>query len=266
MFATRRRFGALVSGSFAAAGLLGPARALGGEIEPPNVFISPHGRPYRAPAGAPYPVADWFREADRAGEGKLDLKAFVADAAAFFDFLDLKGDGVLGADEISFYEHRVAPEVLGMRVTVYADGRTLVRPDAARLWLAQYGPFEGGPFGPGNQGQGPTAPGGPGQPSLGSDPQRGVVVPKEALPTPQAPNPAVGVGGASPYSLLPEPEPVTAGDPDYVSHGVVRLDSFLAHAKDNFAVLDPGRRGYLTLASLPQSPVQKLLQGGRGRP
>jgi hypothetical protein len=59
------------------------------------------------------------------------------------------------------------------------------------------------------------------------------------------------------------PEPVTAADSDYVTNDVVRKANFLAHAHDNFAALDPQNTGYLTLASLPQSPVEKLLGGGR---
>jgi len=265
MFTTRRRFATLASGSLLAAGLL-PAAALAqaDRGDPPNVFISPAGRPYRAPAGAPYPVADWFRDADRNGDGKLDAGEFEADAAAFFDFLDQKGDGVLDADEVAFYEHRIAPEVRGMRVTVYADARTVVAPGGARLWLAQYGPFEGGPFGPGNQQQSPTGPGGPGQPKLSSDPQRGAIVPKDALPGgPPAPKPVAGGDGATPYGLTREPEPVTAGDPDYLTQGIVRRASFLAHSRSNFALLDTSRSGYLTLAGLPQSSVQKLLEAGR---
>src|SRR5260221_12976733 len=31
----------------------------------PNVFISPHGEPFRAHVKAPYPIYDWFRKADK---------------------------------------------------------------------------------------------------------------------------------------------------------------------------------------------------------
>jgi hypothetical protein len=268
MFTTRRRFATLISGSLATAGLARSVPAFAqGDItaDPPNVFFSPHGRPFRAPAGAPYPVADWFRQADRNGDGKLDRDEFIADATAFFNVLDVKGDGALDADEISFYEHRIAPEVLGMRVTVYADGRMRVRPAQPRLWLAQYGPMEGGPFGQGAQGEGPAGPGGPGQVGHGGDPNEGQIVPKDALPAPRPnENPDSDLGaGAAPYSLTSEPEPLTAADPDYVTQGVVRKARFLAHAHANFAALDPQHTGYLTLASLPHSPVQRLLERGR---
>jgi hypothetical protein len=278
MFSNRRRFITLASGSLAAAGLIGgmPALARGERDDGlPNVFISPHGRPYRAPAGSPYPIVDWFKAADRNGDGKLDRDAFVADAAAFFAFLDQKGDGALDADEVAFYEHRIAPEVLGVRVTVYADGRMRTQPDQPRLWLAQYGgpddepqpregatgPMEGGPWG--QNGQGPNGREGPGYGSRG-DPSEGGVVPREALPATrprQDPNANLGAG-AAPYSLFQDPEPVTAADRDYVVSAVVRKAQFLAHARDNFAALDTGRRGYLTLDSLPQTPVQRLLARG----
>jgi hypothetical protein len=279
MFTSRRRFVTLVSGSIAAGGLAGslPTLARGAADDgPPNVFFSPHGRPYRAPARAPYPISDWFRTADRNGDGKLDRDEFVADAAAFFDFLDLKGNGVLDTDEISFYEHRIAPEVLGMRVMVYADGQMRVSPNEPRLWLAQWGgsqygpapgtsgPMEGGPLGTGGaSSDGPNAPGGPGQPTLGGDPHQGQIISPDALPAPRKDVPQTGNTGAAPFSLFRVPEPVTAADSDYVVNDVVRKANFMAHAHDNFAALDSQHVGYLTLASLPQSPVEKLLGQSR---
>jgi EF hand len=274
MHTTRRRFISLASGSLAAGGLAGtlatPARSAADEGAP-NVFFSPHGQPYRAPAGAPYPVIDWFKAADRNGDGKLDRDGFVADAAAFFAFLDVKGDGVLDADEISFYEHRIAPEVLGMRVTVYADGRTRITPSRPRLWLAQYGsregnsgPMDGGPFGQDGQSRGPTGQGGPGNGNNG-DPKEGDVVPRDALGDPrQKRETETSLNtGASLYGLFPVPEPVTASDADYVVNATVRKARFLAHARENFAALDPQSTGCLTLANLPQSPAERLL--GRTR-
>jgi hypothetical protein len=279
MLTTRRRFVTLASGSLAAGGLLGslaaPASAAADDGAP-NVFFSPHGQPFRAPVGAPYPVVDWFRAADRNGDGKLDRDEFVADAAAFFTFLDLKGDGVLDSEEISFYEHRIAPEVLGMRVTVYANGQMRIRPGEPRLWLAQFGgdpgtregnsgPMDGGPFGQDGQGQGPGSQGGPGQTAHGGDLNEGQVVPRDALPEARPkPETETSLGtGASPFGLFRIPEPVTAADADYVVNATVRKSRFLAHARENFAALDPESVGYLTLASLPQSPVEKLLGPGR---
>jgi len=262
MFTTRRGFAALISGSIASAGVLGVAAARGDE--PPNVFISPAGEPFRAPPGAPYPIADWFRRADKNKDGKLDENEFVADAAAFFAVLDLRERGVLDSADIAIYEHRIAPEVLGERVTVYAERRSRRLPgDGARLWLAQYGPMEGGPMGGGDQGAGPFGPGGPGQAARGG-PQEGDVVPQDVQPTTprRGGGDGLGAGGASPYSLLRTPEPVTAADPDFVVTGVVRKVRFLDHARDDFALLDSRRDGYLTLAGLPRTPIERLI----GRP
>ena len=260
MFTTRRRFAMLACGSLA--GLAGGLPALArGDDAPPNVFYSPHGKPFRAVDRAPYPVADWFREADRKGEGKLDRDAFVADAGAFFDVLDLNGDGILDANEISAYEHNIAPEVLGMRVTVLASGALRVQPPAPRLWLAQIaGPLDGGPFGNNNPNNNPTglsgAPGG--QDHRGAD--EGGVLPQDARPnSPNQDNPGAGLAGAALYGMLGDPEPVTAADPGYLTHGVVDRRRFMAHASDNFTRLDAARAGFLTLADLPPTPVQKLL-------
>jgi hypothetical protein len=268
MVPTRRRFTGLVWGSVFAAGLARgvPALARGDDDDgPPNVFFSPAGRPYRAPPGAPYPVVDWFRQADRNGDGKLDHDEFIADASTFFDLLDLNGDGVLDAREIAIYERRIAPEVLGMRVTVYADLRPRAA-GAARLWLAQYA--SGPEYGPNGAAPAPGLPGGgvmPGEPMHGGDPNEGGVLPQDVEPNAAHPNANPDLGGATPYSLIAEPEPVTAADPDYLFMGVVKKARFLSHASDNFALLDRGRAGYLTAAGLPQTPVERQLDQRRGK-
>lgn len=270
MFTTRRRFATLVSGSLVAGPLLGLAGGLPAlardDDTPPNVFFSPHGKPFRAVDHAPYPVADWFREANRKGDGKLDRDEFVADAGAFFDVLDLNGDGMLDANEISAYEHNIAPEVLGVRVTVLASGAWRVQPPGPRLWLAQFaGPLDGGPFGNNNPNNNPTglsgAPGG--QDHRGAD--EGGVLPEGVHPnSPDRENPGAGLVGAALYGLIGDPEPVTAADPDYLTDAVVDRRRFVAHAGDNFARLDVAHAGFLTLAALPQTPVQRLL-GSRPR-
>ena len=251
---TRRRFGAFVSGALVGSAL-GAAPALGSESAsdlPPNVFFSPHGRPFRAPSGAPYPVIDWFTQADRNGDGKVSLDEFVADAGAFFAVLDLDGDGALNSTEVAIYEHNIAPEILGIRVNVYAGGLGASRrPQGARLWLAQ---MEQGPF---NQGHPEDQiPGGGAANILPDDVQ-------PHNPDRQSDDADLGTG-ASPYSLFRAPEPVTSADAAFLSQGVVRKANFLARAHDNFAALDVDGKGYLTLAGLPKSPVQILLERGHG--
>jgi hypothetical protein len=125
--------------------------------------------------------------------------------------------------------------------------------------------MDGGPFGQDGQGQGPTSQGGPGQSAHGGDLNEGQIVPRDALPDSRPkPETETSLGtGASPYGLFRVPEPVTAADADYVVSARVRKSHFLDHAHDNFAALDQQSAGYLTLAGLPQSPVERLI--GRGR-
>ncbi|ACL94703.2 EF-hand domain protein [Caulobacter vibrioides] len=87
----------------------GPRREAGGQ----QLFISPAGEPFRAPPNAPYPVEIWFGGADANHDGALTRDEFVADALRFFATLDTDRSGVIDAFEVSAYENRVAPEILG---------------------------------------------------------------------------------------------------------------------------------------------------------
>lgn len=79
----------------------------------PQLFISPAGEPFRAPAGQPYPVAAWFAQADADHDGALSRDEFVADSLRFFAVVDADHDGVIDGFEVSAYENRIAPEILG---------------------------------------------------------------------------------------------------------------------------------------------------------
>lgn len=81
--------------------------------ERPQLFISPAGEPFRAPAGQPYPVAAWFAQADADHDGALSRDEFVADSLRFFAVVDADHDGVIDGFEVSAYENRIAPEILG---------------------------------------------------------------------------------------------------------------------------------------------------------
>ncbi|HEY5071879.1 MAG TPA: EF-hand domain-containing protein [Caulobacteraceae bacterium] len=190
----------------------------------PNVFISPCGQPFRAKVGQPYPVAAWFKQADTNGDGKLDRNEFVADAAAFFKILDLNHDGFLSPPEVASYERRIAPEILGRRVSVSRRSPLFER-DGARLWLAQID-------------------------------RPGEIDPGGNLPN--APHKPKGLDessqGASPYSLFDEPEPVMAADLDFT--GIIRQSNFLKLADAHFTTLDRAEQGFLTLAGLPMTPIQ----------
>ena len=232
---TRRRAGGLLIALVAsalAAPAFGKSRTADEEDDAetlPNLFISPSGQPFRAKADAPYPVVDWFRGADKNADGKLERAEFVADAAAFFKTLDLNGDGVLGRGEIAYYEQRVCPELLGGRIRTGEAGRM-----GARLWLAQA-------------------------------PAPAPIDPAGDQPPPE-PKPPSGIDetgqGAAPFSLLDEPEPVLAADLDL--DGIITRKNFLKLADLHFITLDETERGYLTLATLPKTQVQKLL--GKDKP
>ena len=79
----------------------------------PQLFISPAGEPFRAPPGEPYPVAVWFAGADADHDSRLTREEFVADALRFFAVVDADHDGVIDGFEVSAYETRIAPEIVG---------------------------------------------------------------------------------------------------------------------------------------------------------
>ena len=201
---------------------------------PANVFISPSGQPFRAKEGAPYPVVDWFKQADKNADGRLDKAELVADAETFFRKLDLNGDGVLSPREVANYEQRVAPEILGYRVEVSLEGgwAASARP---RLWRVQI--------------DRPSAidPGGDAPPA---EPRSPHVLDESGA-------------GASPFGFFDEPEPVMAADLHF--RGTVAKADFLKLADAHFATLDHDNVGYLTLAALPRTPMQKRLERGRRR-
>lgn len=124
----------------------GPGRGFGpppgeaGEEGPSRprrqLFISPAGEPFRAPADAPYPLAAWFSGADANHDAALSRDEFVADAARFFALLDTDPDGVIDGFEVSAYERNVAPEIL-LGANLVSGGERRGPPSG--------GPGEGGP-------------------------------------------------------------------------------------------------------------------------
>ena len=80
---------------------------------PQQVFISPLGEPFRADAGKPYPSAAWFAGADTNHDGVVSREEFRADAMRFFRILDIQVDGQVTDREITYYEFKIAPEIVG---------------------------------------------------------------------------------------------------------------------------------------------------------
>ncbi len=204
---------------------------------PANVFIAPTGKVFRAKEGAPYPVVDWFKAADADHDGKLDKAEFLADAAAFFKVIDRNGDGVITPSEAAFYEQRIAPEILGYRVDVGTAGpaRPLGRP---LLWRVQSAaaPQRPSSIDPAGEHNPDFAPHGP-----------------QKLDESGA--------GASQFGFFDEPEPVMAADLGF--RGIVVKADYLKLAAIHFSTLDVQGRNYLTLDSLPMTPMQKRLAKGR---
>ena len=67
--------------------------------------------------------------------------------------------------------------------------------------------------------------------------------------------------GATPYSLLAEPQPVMASDGDF-DRRITRAEAAKA-ARARFALLDTDHDGRLRLAELPKTPLQARLEGAR---
>jgi hypothetical protein len=137
-----------------------------------TLFISPSGQPFRAAPGEPYPVGQWFAQADKNKDGHLDRAEFRADAEAFFHILDENHDGVIDGFEVQDYEQKIAPEISGAYGA--ASGFSSGSGGGRRR--------HGGPDSPGAGGRGPSA------------------------------DSSAVMQGAAVYGLLDEPEPVSATD------------------------------------------------------
>jgi hypothetical protein len=78
---------------------------------PPQLFIAPMGEPFRATGDGPQPMAAWFAQVDRDGDGRITPAEFTADAERFFARLDTDHDGELIPSEVTAYESNIAPEI-----------------------------------------------------------------------------------------------------------------------------------------------------------
>ena len=177
-------------------------------------FISPMGEPFRAHSMTDDTLADWFRKADRNGDGLLTADEMVADADRFFATLDSDHNGEIDPDELANYEYEIAPDVQVMSKTRPAPG------DPGRQAARNEGDS-------GRQGRRMR-----GDDALGLD--------------------QLGIGGrlqgAARYGLLDLPEPVAAADTDF-DRGI-SLTEFRAAALRRFNLLDTAHRGSLTLVQL----------------
>ncbi len=207
-------------------------RPAGGRAQ---LFISPAGQPFRAAAGDAYPVAQWFAAADADHDGELTRDELRRDAAAFFHEIDVNQDGVIDGDEVSRYEHMVAPEILGLVPRGVAGASGATSQGGGHRGGGMAGGMGGGRRGGGRSG-GRAGSGG-----------------REAAPQ-----------GAGLYSLINQPEPVSAADTNF--DGKITFTEFLAASDRHFATLDAAETGFVTLSGLPQTPVQAMGGGRRHHP
>jgi hypothetical protein len=96
----------------ALAGLALSAPLAAAQDDVQQLFISPMGEPFRAPASQPYPSAQWFAQADADHDGVISRSEFRADALRFFKVLDLNNDGRITDLEVQRYEYILAPEIV----------------------------------------------------------------------------------------------------------------------------------------------------------
>ena len=199
-------------------------------------FISPCGQPWRAGDGEPYPLIAWFNATDVNHDGSIDRDEFRHDHDRFFDMLDQDHNGLLDGAEVSFYEKRIAPDVL-MGQLFGALSPSLGAPWGGQVIRAQFP--GGGPLGsrevyspPGAQGPGPD---------LGATfKQRQPLV------------------GSAVFGLLNDAEPVSSADANL--DGRITRAEFLAAADRRFKRLDRNGDGKLTIEELPKPQAQIIAE------
>jgi hypothetical protein len=191
---------------------------------PIRLFISPSGEPFRGEGG----LARWFAQVDTDHDGSITLEEFRADARQSFKVLDLNGDGTIDGIELQHYEHDVVPEIGIMTFDEPGGGQR----------RGSGGSGGGG----GRRGGGGGGRGGGGQTGTARDPEQ-MLKDQSSRPPPGA-----GRDGAARYSLLNEPEPISAADADV--DGKVTLAEWMAQTDRRFAKLDHLKTGRLTLDSL----------------
>ena len=185
-------------------------------------FISPMGEPFRPPSTGEAPIARWFVQADRNGDGTLAPDEMQADADRFFARLDSNHDGQIDPDERRIYETEIAPEV-----QVNSDWRRPRGQAAAddRSSLDQ---------GPDDRWR-----------NRKRDRHDGYQI--------------NGLQGAARYGLLNMPQPVAGADADF--NRAISLAEFRQAASYRFKLLDSSGQGRLTLpeleARLPMRPKGK---------
>ncbi|MGH1559237.1 hypothetical protein ACRAWD_19235 [Caulobacter segnis] len=96
----------------------------------PQLFISPAGEPFRAPPGAPTPS----RPGSTAPTPTTTARSAATSSSPtlrFFAAVDTDKNGVIDGFEVSNYETRIAPEIVGLPRAGRFDA---ARPDGPGSW------------------------------------------------------------------------------------------------------------------------------------
>lgn len=209
----------------------------GEKLQPVRLFISPSGEPFRGDDG----LRRWLAQADTDHDGSVNLVEFRADAMHAFKVLDTNGDGVIDGLELQHYEHDIVPEVA---TETFDAGPTAGRPEGGS---GRRGDGGGGRGGGGGRSGGRSGGGMDGRrdggnfgPDLSQQQDTRV--------------PGAGRMGAARYSLINEPEPISAADADL--DGKVTLAEWMAITDRRFAKLDHLKTGKLTQESLLHPPLK----------
>ena len=215
----------------------GPTR--GERLAPVRLFISPSGEPFRGEDG----LGHWIAQADTDHDGSVSLAEFRADALHSFKVLDTNGDGVISGLELQHYEHDLVPEVSSETFDTgptagraSSSGRTRRRRAAAAVVVAAADAAAAAAW---------VAAAGTARPArLASSPDTSTDQ-RHAIP-------GAGLMGAARYSLINEPEPISAADTNL--DGKVTLAEWMAITDRRFAKLDHLKTGKLTRQSLLHPP------------
>jgi hypothetical protein len=214
----------------------GPTR--GERLKPVELFISPSGEPFRGKDG----FDRWFAQADTDHDGSISPEEFRADAMHAFKVLDTNGDGIIDGIELQHYEHDLVPEV---GTETFDSGPTVSSLGGGGR--GRHGNHGGGGRG-GNGGGGNGGGGSPGGRPTANDTGFG----PDLSQLHDNVVPVAGLMGAARYSLINEPEPISAADTDL--DGKVSLDEWKAITDRRFQKLDHLKAGKLTRQSLLHPP------------
>lgn len=193
----------------------------------PGLFVSPFGELFFSEPGEPWPVAAWFSGADADSDGRVTLEEFTADGARQFRTLDVRRDDRLTPDEIGAYEQDLAE---------------------ARARLPG---LEAGRRGPGRRLEG-----------FGGDRNLNLAEPAQQQgsrsgPRPRAPTGPLAYGPIAAAGFFNYPQPVKAADLD--TNQTVTAQEWTQATERWFMALDTDQDGALTLATLPRTPLQQMM-------